>query len=1081
MADFDAGGTTLDAFKPGAAPAPSTPDVRGMIDQSRKMGATDDQIRSLMTSSPLLKDTWKQSEQAGIKPDDVFAHFGIAPAASDQPAMATEDAYGQYAPAPDPAPAPADAASRSTSAPMPTLDEFGRDVSAPAVGQGVFNRSVNAAGEAFTSGSNDLLTDEGRKAIDDSGPVGRYLVNPALKVAGAAAIGIPSAIIKGGSEALVGGGEALSNATGNPGYGQFARGLAGMGESAMADLMSPGGHIAAPLDARAGADLARDVTADRFRATPAEQNAQAVAAIGKAPDIGAAIKAAADAVARPADATITVRPDSADIAGPTDAAAVSDRAARIQAERDRLGGGQASRIQAERDRLDAMRTPANDAVAPDAVSPGDALATDPVAANTAASDTAVVPDRTTRLQAERARLDAMRAPGEDAVTPEAAPAEIPAIDPATDAAPATGFVPDATPADVPPADPALQSVGAAASAADQADISTRDMKSNRRRAEKDEILAPAEPNDSTIHVDGSFPTLAERSADPIISQQENLIRQRNPGEFIGEGKRLTENNKARVAAYDDLTIADPTLDSMRDDRNERWIAASDDILPNAKPVDTTSITDWVQQQLSDPRIRENDDVRRVLEGFADRLIDRDGNPKTDPAALWGIHDNLQNQLSKAKDPLNSTGAEKYAVLQIQHAKSLVDQALNVSTDGRFGDVLANYAEDSKAINAGVLLNKFRNNLTNMHGELQAQRFHSFVLDLAEKRGKPGLDPSMDISDQAMSRLIAIDKDLKRAGLIKLGQAAGSPTNLLGALAAKAGYDAAKSAIGGVPVVGGLLKALPDYMAERKLQSDTARHLADPEGGYRYPERPDPAPPRQPGQQQAPTAPAAGEPRAPSFVGAASSTLDALDAEAARNGWRRIGPNEPLAPGQEVATAVSGRQYVKDDSPAPQAAAAPPTATPAPQAGNFYASTVTKTPDGRAVPIKYVVRDASSLVPSQLRDGRLNEAYPAELQPRDRTRNASLDQVSKMANTLDPDRLGYSGDTSTGAPVVGADGFVESGNGRMMAIQQAYAAKGISSLRYRAWLSKQGFDTSGMKNPVLVRERVGEMGLVSAPS
>ncbi len=380
-------------------------------------------------------------------------------------------------------------------------------------------------------------------------------------------------------------------------------------------------------------------------------------------------------------------------------------------------------------------------------------------------------------------------------------------------------------------------VGAAASrdlaAPDAADISTADMKANRRRAEMDEILAPPAPGDTMVHVPGSFPTLAEYSGDPVVSQYENLLRQRNPGDFIGEGKRLTENNKSRVDHYDANTIPDPVLKTMRDDRSKRWTAASDDILPNAKPVDFTEAHDWVNKELSNPRIQENDAVRSVLEDFRDRLTDNSGDLKTNPGNAWGIHDNLQNQLAKAKDPLNMTGAEKFAEDQLLAAKKLIDKALNVATDNKFQSALDQYAEDSKVINAGVLFNDFRPKLTNMSGELQPANFHRFVINLAKERGNPGIDPSMDITDQGMRAMINIDNDLKRAGLIKVGAPNASPTNLLGALARDAGLDAAHSAMRAVPLVGRTLSAGQKILAQRKLVSDTAKHLAPPEGGYRY--------------------------------------------------------------------------------------------------------------------------------------------------------------------------------------------------------------------------------------------------------
>lgn len=387
--------------------------------------------------------------------------------------------------------------------------------------------------------------------------------------------------------------------------------------------------------------------------------------------------------------------------------------------------------------------------------------------------------------------------------------------------------------------PVPQSAGAAASRdmtnPNVADISTADMKANRRVAEMDEILRPPQANDTMIYVPGSFPTLAERSGDPVLSQYENLLRQRKADQFVGDGKVLTENNKARIAEFDTNTIPDTTLNSMRRDRDARFTAASDDILPNAKPVDLTPALDWVQEQLGNPRIQENDAVRSVLEDFLDRILDDGGNLKTDPAAVWGMHDHLQNLLAKAKDPLNATGAEKFAQSHILKMKQLVDQAMNVSTDNRFQSALDRYAEDSKAINAGVIFNDFRPKLTNMSGDLQAANFHNFVKGLAKERGDPGIDPSMDISDKGMRSMINIDTDLKRAGLIRLGAAAGSPTNLLGALAEKAGLDAAHSVVGALPYVGPALNAIPKYLADRKLINDTAKHLAPPEGGYTYPE------------------------------------------------------------------------------------------------------------------------------------------------------------------------------------------------------------------------------------------------------
>lgn len=383
-----------------------------------------------------------------------------------------------------------------------------------------------------------------------------------------------------------------------------------------------------------------------------------------------------------------------------------------------------------------------------------------------------------------------------------------------------------------------QSVGSAASREgtppDQIAMSMSDMKANRRQAELNELLAPAEPGDHTVHVEGSFPTLAERSGTAADAQTETLLRERNADQFYGEGKVLTEANKARVAAIDEHTVPDTTLASMRKDRAARWDALSKDIIPKSKPADLSPAVDWVEKQLSDPIIQEVDPIRSLLEDFHARLYDADGELKTDPASVWGIHNHLQNLLAKAKDPLNQTGAEKFAESQILEAKRLVDQVMNVASDNRFQAALEAYAEDSKAINAGVLMNDIRLNLTNMHGQLMADRFHKTAVSLAKERGDPGIDPSMDISDATMRTIIDVDKDLKRAGLIKVGAPRGAQTNLLGSLAASLGVKAATKVAQAIPVVGRFVKEGSEAMSQYRLDQLTKKHLAPPEGGYVYP-------------------------------------------------------------------------------------------------------------------------------------------------------------------------------------------------------------------------------------------------------
>jgi hypothetical protein len=137
-----------------------------------------------------------------------------------------------------------------------------------------------------------------------------------------------------------------------------------------------------------------------------------------------------------------------------------------------------------------------------------------------------------------------------------------------------------------------------------------------------------------------------------------------------------------------------------------------------------------------------------------------------------------------------------------------------------------------------------------------------------------------------------------------------------------------------------------------------------------------------------------------------------------------------------------------------------------------------TASNEAIPFRYALVDASDLVPSNHPDGRVNPAYPQELQPRDRTSAESRTQVQQIAGNLQPERLGESADIVNGAPLVGPDGIVESGNGRVMALASAPAERRNA---YRRWLRSNaerfGIDpkaVDGVRAPVLVRVREGEL-------
>lgn len=120
---------------------------------------------------------------------------------------------------------------------------------------------------------------------------------------------------------------------------------------------------------------------------------------------------------------------------------------------------------------------------------------------------------------------------------------------------------------------------------------------------------------------------------------------------------------------------------------------------------------------------------------------------------------------------------------------------------------------------------------------------------------------------------------------------------------------------------------------------------------------------------------------------------------------------------------------------------------------------------------YAIVPAEALVVSNDEYGAVNPAYPAELQPRDRSRTASQLQIQEMSRGLNPRLLADSPTAQNGAPIIRGDGAVIGGNARTQAIIAAYnsgrAAEYERFVRERG--RRYGLDTSSLpQRPVLVR-------------
>lgn len=151
--------------------------------------------------------------------------------------------------------------------------------------------------------------------------------------------------------------------------------------------------------------------------------------------------------------------------------------------------------------------------------------------------------------------------------------------------------------------------------------------------------------------------------------------------------------------------------------------------------------------------------------------------------------------------------------------------------------------------------------------------------------------------------------------------------------------------------------------------------------------------------------------------------------------------------------------------------------------------VVVTENGREVKTVFALVGAKDLIVSHDLTFKENPEYPQEVQPRDRERAGMQDQVRRMSGSIRPSLLGDSPKAGDGAPIVGPDLVVESGNGRSMALQLMYENRTDSLNAYRNWLAAHaesfGFTRKQVHQsihhgarPILVRIRLTELDRVA---
>lgn len=174
------------------------------------------------------------------------------------------------------------------------------------------------------------------------------------------------------------------------------------------------------------------------------------------------------------------------------------------------------------------------------------------------------------------------------------------------------------------------------------------------------------------------------------------------------------------------------------------------------------------------------------------------------------------------------------------------------------------------------------------------------------------------------------------------------------------------------------------------------------------------------------------------------------------------PTEPSSAPRRQIVPGSPQPFFRPP-PLPAKPTAP--ATPSPQVGKQFE---VSTPDA-SVKLNgaYEVVGLGDLVTS------FDTGFDQNLQPRDRNRQASDNQITEIVRKFEPQRYGESPTSDMGAPIIDELNQVVSGNGRSAALRVLYGADRAGG--YKDWIvqnsARFGLDpafVSGIEQPVLVR-------------
>lgn len=140
-----------------------------------------------------------------------------------------------------------------------------------------------------------------------------------------------------------------------------------------------------------------------------------------------------------------------------------------------------------------------------------------------------------------------------------------------------------------------------------------------------------------------------------------------------------------------------------------------------------------------------------------------------------------------------------------------------------------------------------------------------------------------------------------------------------------------------------------------------------------------------------------------------------------------------------------------------------------------------TPRGIEARTRFALFESDQPITSHDIELRPNPHFPEGVQNRDRAKVSSEDDLQQKIKRFEPEYLGKSIEAGRGAPIIGPDMAVESGNGRVIMLRRIYRDHPEQAAKYKTWLKdnadKFGMTVAqvdGLKQPILAQIRATQL-------